>query len=500
MKPCRPLFVLACASVGVISGQSVFAQPGHPPFDYGTFEIENFERSLAPNGIVGATVVDIGIAPGYHPAAWAAGHSVGYTTGAPLYLEDSAAAYEPFGGILGHQGPGPVNGSNYENIFPGGFAVSPFASQNLPNQPSYNGTKLSLVTNTDGNLSDDVGITSGNQALRISMRNVGQGDGNTSFDRPAALFIKAVDFWGIADTRFQTLEMVRDAPSDYLISLDVTYLADEIPDTCACDSVAPGHYFRTGLISGHGGAFDESPPSQLQGPPSLVANSGDADGDGVVNFSDRDFVDANNTPGLPGFGIPGVFQRRYQFPAEAMSWPHAPLADAPDVGNREATGGLSNAYMIGFTINGNWALNDRAAIIVDNIRVVPKFIGADFNQDGFMDHSDWEIMMSNMNSLTASTYAEGDLGGIGEIGLCDTVADFCPSPGKVDFEDFVVFERIWDTRYGENGLPSLGSGTLASVPEPAMPVLLVWCLGSWLTIRQRKLPYISTDDGSHKPA
>ena len=72
---------------------------------------------------------------------------------------------------------------------------------------------MSLVTKTDANTADDVGITSGNQALRVSMLNVGQGDGNTSFDRPAMLVIKANDFWGVADSRFNTFETVRANPS-----------------------------------------------------------------------------------------------------------------------------------------------------------------------------------------------------------------------------------------------------------------------------------------------
>ena len=104
-------------------------------------------------------------------------------------------------------------------------------SRNSPISPSYNGTKLSLVTRTDANAADDVGITSGNQALRVSMLNVSQGDGDTSFDRPASLIIKANDFWGVADSRFNTFETVRADPSQYSVSIDVTFLANEIPDT-----------------------------------------------------------------------------------------------------------------------------------------------------------------------------------------------------------------------------------------------------------------------------
>ena len=54
------------------------------------------------------------------------------------------------------------------------------------------------------------------------MLNVGQGDGDTSFDRPAMLMIKENDFWGVADSRFQTWEMVRANPTDFSISVDVT--------------------------------------------------------------------------------------------------------------------------------------------------------------------------------------------------------------------------------------------------------------------------------------
>src|SRR5262245_20667042 len=71
------------------------AQPGHAPFTFGALEIEDYERTLVPNGVAGATIVFDGVVPGFHPAAIAAGQpSVPYKTGAPIYLEDSASAYE----------------------------------------------------------------------------------------------------------------------------------------------------------------------------------------------------------------------------------------------------------------------------------------------------------------------------------------------------------------------------------------------------------------------
>ena len=98
-----------------------------------------------------------------------------YVTGAPLFLEESHASLAPFGGILGTVGGLCPHDRELNDIFPGGVSVSPGgypnggAPRNYPSAlASYNGTKISLVTNADGNTADDVGITSGNQALRVS--------------------------------------------------------------------------------------------------------------------------------------------------------------------------------------------------------------------------------------------------------------------------------------------------------------------------------------------
>jgi hypothetical protein len=448
------------------------AQPGHSPFTYGAFEIEDYERALAPNGVMGATVVFDAVVPGYHPAAIAAGQpSVPYKTGAPVYLEDSLSAYEQFGGIMGHQGGGAVTQTNYENIFAGGTTVSPAyipnggEARNFPTAPaSYNGTKISLVTRSDTNTADDVGITSGNQALRVSMLNVGQGDGDTSFDRPASLIIKANDFWGVADSRFNTFETVRADPSQYSVSIDVTFLANEIPDMFSTELAQP--YIRLGFISNHGGIFDESPTNVLQGPPSLAFGTVDGDGDGLVNFSDPDYVDPNNPTFLPGSGRPGVIQRRYVFPASAMDWPATPLADVADQGNRigqGATGnGLANAYAIGFVFNGNWLLNSSASFIVDNFRFLPRnpIDHADFNDDNMLNALDWQVLIANLNSQTADMFSQGDIGSHPE--------ETAVSPGVVDFADFVRFEEIWDANNGGAGAFRL---FLAGIPEPASVML-----------------------------
>ena len=157
------------------------------------------------------------------------------------------------------------------------------------------------------------------------------------------LVIKANDLWGVADSRFNTFETVRANPGEFNVSIDVTVLANEIPDTFDMTPIGGnpvGPYHRLGFISGHGGLFDEGPPDLLQGPASLLFSNGDADGDMLPNFSDPQYVDPGNTPGLPGVGVPGVIQRRYVFPASAMSFPAAPLAGAARRGgNRDAAGG-----------------------------------------------------------------------------------------------------------------------------------------------------------------
>jgi hypothetical protein len=480
--------LLGVVALGIFVRPSA-AQPGHAPFTFAPFEIDDFERTLAPAGIEEATILNPGISPALsHRAVVANGNMpTPYVTGAPLFLETSHSAYAQFGGILGTADGGPVTPTNYNDMFPGGVTVSPGGYPNggaprnsIANPMTYNGTKISLVSRTDGNTADDVGITSGNQALRVSMWNRSQGDGDTSFDRPAMLVIKANDFWGIADSRFDTWEMVRENPGEFNVSIDVTVLANEVPDTF---EPMFGPYLRLGFISGHGGLFDEGPPEVLQGPDSLLFDNGDDDGDMLPNFSDPQFVDEGNTPGLPGAGVPGVIQRRYVFPASAMSFPTTPLADAPDNGNRHDNGGVVNAYMLGFVFNGNWTITNpttdgvadgtfgdavsftqhHASFIVDNMRFIPRnpVDNADFNDDGALNVADWQTLIANLNSQTANSFSQGDIGSHPlEPGV---------SPGVVDFQDFVRFEEIWDAN---NGGAGAFKAFLAGIPEPTTIVLV----------------------------
>jgi hypothetical protein len=497
-------WLLGALSVGLLAAP-VAAQPGHAPFTFAPFEIEDFERTLAPAGTAGATILNPGVAPTFsHRAVVANGNQpTPYVTGAPLFLDSSHSAYAQFGGILGTVDGSPPSPTNYNDMFPGGVTVSPGGYPNGgPNRnspvatASYNGTKISVVRRNDANTADDVGITSGNQALRVSMWNASQGDGDTSFDRPAMLVIKANDFWGISDSRFDTWETVRANPGEFNVSIDVTILANEVPDTFAPQF---GPYLRLGFISGHGGLFDEGPPDILQGPDALLFDNGDADGDMLPNFSDPQFVDPGNTAGLPGVGVPGVIQRRYVFPASAMSFPANPLASAPDNGNRHDNGGVVNAYMLGFVFNGNWTITTpttadgvwdgqfgdamsytqhHASFIVDNMKFIPRnpVDNADFNNDGQLNALDWQILIANLNGLTPpdKTFAMGD---IGSHALEPSV-----SPGVVDFSDFVRFEEIWDAN---NGGAGAFRSFLAGVPEPATFALLIPALGALVLRRKR---------------
>jgi hypothetical protein len=488
------------------------AQPGHAPFVFAPLEIDNFERALAPAGIPGATIVNPATNNGTpqpalnHPAVTAnGGMAAPYVTGAPLFLEEAHSAIEIFGGILGHTpATGNVTTTNYNDLFPGGVSIAPGGypnggnTNNFPSAfatDSYNGTKISLVTKNDANTADDDAVTSGNQALRVSMWNVGHGDGNTSFDRPAMLTIKERDFWGVTDSRFQTWEAVRAAPGDYSVSIDVTILADEIPDESASGF---GPYLRLGFISGHGGNFDEGPPSLLQGPDALAFSNADADGDGLPNFSDPQWVDPGNPANLPGAGKPGVIQRRYAFPADAMTFPAAPLTGLTDQGNDENNGGSQNAYMFGFVWNGIWRLTDAtnnkgvfsppasaggfdqfpASFIIDNIRFIDRFstASADFNLDGFVNAADWQILRSNLNSLTANTFAQGD------IGSAVSGEEIAVSPGVVDFQDFIRFEEIYNKKHGGDGA---FQRLLAGVPEPASAALLLVGCAALACLRRR---------------
>ena len=64
-----------------------------------------------------------------------------------------------------------------------------------------------------------------------------------------------------------------------------------------------------------------------------------------------------------------------------LRWPAC--AGPADGGRRVETGGLANAYAIGFVFNGGWALNQPASFIVDNFRFIPRnpIDHADFNDD-----------------------------------------------------------------------------------------------------------------------
>jgi hypothetical protein len=512
-----PIVLMAALAVGFLSLPAA-AQPGHAPFVFQPFEIDDFERSLAPAGIDGATIInpafngDTPVPQFNHPAVTANGGAAApYVTGAPLFLEEAKATNQIFGGILGNSvGAEHAIPGNYNDLFPGGVTVAPGGfpnGGNLRNFPSslasYNGTQISLVTNTDDNLEDDVAITSGNQALRISMWNRGQGDGNTSFDRPAMLTIKAQDFWGIADSRYEMFEAVAANPGQFQVSIDVTMLASEMPDTFALDAVAPNPYVRLGFISGHGGAFDESPPGLLQGPESLVRGSADDDGDSLPNFTDSDYVDAGNTPGLPGVGVPGVFQRRYVFPADAMDWPadgtlddNVPAAGCEFQHSRSggACDGQANAYMFGFVFNGNWELTTPtdgmgvfgdtfpkfpASFIIDNMRFIDRFplSSADFNHDNMLTVVDWSILVANFGTIDPVVFEDGDIGALTDEGSI--------SPGLVDFADFERFEEIWDFHNGGAGSFQRFLSGLANVPEPSTAALIGLGLVSLCSLRRR---------------
>ena len=62
---------------------------------------------------------------------------------------------------------------------------------------------------------------------------------------------------------------------------------------------------------------------------------------------------------------------------------HAGVAGPADGGRRVETGGLANAYSIGFVFSGNWQLSTSASFIVDNFRFLPRnpIDHADFNDD-----------------------------------------------------------------------------------------------------------------------
>ena len=521
MRRYQWMALLASVLVIGLSVRPAAAQPGHAPFDFADFEIEDFERSLVPAGVAGATIVspafvgDVRITQFDHPAVTAnGGMAAPYQTGAPLFLEETHSAFEWWGGILGHTGATThATQANYNDLFPGGFSMSPGgyptkgSGAHWPSaitnsgEDTYTGTKISLVTNTDGNTADDVGITSGNQAMRVSVWNVGNGGEDTSFERPVMLTIKANDFWGVADERFNTWETVRANPSEYNVSVDVTILADEVPDTFAPTF---GPYLRLGLISGHGGLFDESPPEILQGPDTLQFSNADADGDMLPNFSDPQFVDPGNTVGLPGVGVPGVIQRRYVFPASAMEFPTTPLAGVADIGNDGDAGGWNNAYMLGFVFNGNWQLTNPApppdtqgikgiwgafpqffaSFIVDNMKILPRnpLDNADFNDDNVLNAADWQILLANLNGLTppAKTFAQGDIGSL--------VNEPLVSPGVVDFQDFVRFEEIWNANNGGDGA---FQRFLAGVPEPSTFAMFVLGLVSVASLRRRAARQIS---------
>ena len=105
------------------------AQPGHAPFSFAPLEIEDYERTLAPAGIAGATIVNPSLVPGAsHPKVIANGNvATSFQTGAPIFLDRVQSAWEQYGGILGHSPPGGsvTADSNYNDLFPGwnfGFA------------------------------------------------------------------------------------------------------------------------------------------------------------------------------------------------------------------------------------------------------------------------------------------------------------------------------------------------------------------------------------------
>ena len=471
--------VLAIAAAWSV-GRPASAQPGHAPFSYSPFEIDDFERTTITSpekpalGNVGQPIAirnsdyEYGItSPAFKPPDWSGtwiGGVLGTTDGTTTYASD---------------------GSNWQDMYPGGWTVAIDtvnygqccgANNNWQPRAAYNHTQLQVISKTDPSVSagDKLGITSGNQALKISMWNVGQGDGDTSFDRPVMLTIKKNDFYGVSDSRFASFEQVRQNPSQYNLSADITVVADDVPDTFTY-GLSTSPYFKIGFFAHNGTkGIDETPASILQGPDALAfsnsttGNPNASDGKPIPNFSLNTYVDPNNPAGLPGKNVAGVMQRRYVFPASAIDWPDASI-DTPDptpagAANRWETSS-ANTYMLGLVFNGNWALNTPASFIIDNFHFVPRnpIVKGDFNNDGLLNRADWQILIGHLNGAGPYNFAGGDIGSYSDG------SESAVSPGVVDFQDYVRFEQLWDANHGAGSFSDL----LTGVPEPSSVVLML---------------------------
>ena len=265
------------------------------------------------------------------------------------------------------------------------------------------------IESDPGMASGDKGVTDGDQSLSIAFTGTNNGGGITHFDRPLRLDVPN------PGPLYDLFNTVAAAPALYKLRYDVTIDPALLP---TFDNVGgEGPFMSVGSFA-DSGSFGEAFNVVIFDPTSVTE---------ITTFNAE--VDASSL----------------NLVVDAAS------------------------YELGFSLNGNWDINEDATYYFDNLRF--DLVAPDLDGDMDVDEDDFVIFMANhkgdLSALTPEQqFLAGDL----------------DSDGDNDFADYTLFEQGFDAFAGEGAFAAM----LGAVPEPASVSLILFGSAVLLTLRRAR--------------